>query len=189
MTEKGYIQGAGDDSESWSHGLTAAEFWDNKRQLLAARDENIPDLIEQFKAAGKEFNLPHTIAVRVASTNICIGTLSAASQTESYDGVIICSDTPPAETKTGRDNFKRTNTLHFCCSDGKLGSRALRRHLPRLVPFINSLVMRDESPRLLVACSTGKDFSVGIALAVLCIFFDDECKSGHRIANPWSHLR
>lgn len=177
MTENGYIQGAGDDSEGWSHGLTPAQFWANKEQLLSAVGEDLPGLIQQLKGIGNTSIPPHEDAVRVIPTDIHIGTLSNVAQAELYDGVVICSDAPPAMSASVQDNPKRTRTLHIRCSDGKLGSRALRQHLPRLVPFIKSLASSDESPRLLFASSTGKDLSVGAALAVLCIFFDDKCKA------------
>ena len=67
-------------------------------------------------------------------------------------------------------------TLDILCGDGKLGSRALRSQLPRIPPFIASLADFGSTPKILFVCPTGKDLSVGIALAVLCLFFDDNCK-------------
>lgn len=59
--------------------------------------------------------------------------------------------------------------LHLSCQTGKLGSRDLRVKLPQLYTFFTSLPS-SEPPKVLVVCPTGKDLSVGTALAVLCLF-------------------
>lgn len=48
MSEGGYIQGAGDDSESWAHGLTPPVFWANKHALLNTSEEDLPGFIEKL---------------------------------------------------------------------------------------------------------------------------------------------
>ena len=48
MAEEGYVQGAGDDSEHWGHGLTPLVFWQHKDRLLAAGEGELPGLIEQL---------------------------------------------------------------------------------------------------------------------------------------------
>ncbi|KAF4582166.1 tRNA A64-2'-O-ribosylphosphate transferase [Ophiocordyceps camponoti-floridani] len=41
----GYVQGAADDAENWSLGLTPSIFWRNVDALLAASDTDLPSLI------------------------------------------------------------------------------------------------------------------------------------------------
>lgn len=106
-----------------------------------------------------------------------LGSLTATIEREQFDGVITCSNAPFPKSHIESHDKKHIQYLHLKCGAGKLGSRALRTELPRVPPFISSLAARAESPRILFACSTGKDLSVGVTLVVLCLFFDDSCKS------------
>ena len=59
------------------------------------------------------------------------------------------------------------------CRVGKLGSRELRSQLPQVSHFLQQFDLR---PRTLVACDTGDDLAIGVALALLCLFYDKEGK-------------
>ena len=176
MTEGGYIQGAGDDSEGWSKGLTPTLFWRHSAQLLATSEDDMPDLIQNLLTTDLGRNAAIGDAVKIGSTRLFIGTLSNIAQAEQYDGIVICSGTgfsrPEEESK--QDGGKRV--LNLICGDGKLGSRALRSQLPRIPPYTASLPNAGCAPKILFLCATGKDLSIGVALAVLCLFFDDECR-------------
>ena len=176
MTEGGYIQGAGDDSEGWSKGLTPTLFWRHSEQLLATSEEEMLDLVQDLITTDLDHNAASGDAVKIGPTRLFVGALSSIAQPEQYDGVVICSGTgfskPKEESK--QDGGKRV--LNLLCGDGKLGSRALRSQLPHLPPFVASLPDSGCAPKILFLCATGKDLSIGIALAVLCLFFDDECK-------------
>lgn len=50
----GYIQGAGDDTENWAHGLTPPVFWANAEQLLSAPEAQLPGLIMSLAAAASQ---------------------------------------------------------------------------------------------------------------------------------------
>ena len=174
MTEGGYIQGAGDDSEGWSKGLTPTLFWRHSEQLLAASEEEMMDLIQDLITMDLDCNAASGDAVNIGPTRLFVGTLSSIAQAEQYDGVVICRSagiSKPEESE--QDGGKRV--LNLLCGDGKLGSRALRSQLPHIPPFIASLPNADCAPKILFLCATGKDLSIGTALAVLCLFFDDEC--------------
>lgn len=56
--------------------------------------------------------------------------------------------------------------------EGKRGSRVLRLELPRLVKFYD--IHRQSSRSLLIMCDSGSDFSVGVALAILALYFGDD---------------
>lgn len=58
-----------------------------------------------------------------------------------------------------------------CHDDGKLGSRDLRKYLPGLEQYLRAQISTGK--RVLFACSTGQNLSVGVALVALCLFFDD----------------
>ena len=176
MTEDGYIQGAGDDSEGWSSGLTPTLFWRHSERLLAAAEEDIPSLIQDLTTTDQDHSAADSGAVKVGSTRLYLGALKSAAQTEQYDGIVTCGGTasPKPDRETKEHTGKRT--LDLLCGDGKLGSRALRSQLPRIPPFIAGLPDYGSPPKILFVCPTGKDLCVGIALAVLCLFFDDDCK-------------
>ena len=177
MTEDGYIQGAGDDSEGWSNGLTPTLFWDHREQLLAAVEEDMVDLVQGLSTKDQDHDAASSDAVRIGPTNLYIGTLSSATQGGQYDGIVICGGTMPSNPDQPNKDQKGTKSLYLCCGEGKLGSRALRTQLPLIPPFIANLPNSTSPPKILFACPTGTDLSVGIALAVLCLFFDDESKS------------
>ena len=190
-SENGYIQGAGDDSEGWSHGLTPALYWKHQQQLLEAVEEDMLDMIQRLIIAYKCSNAECDDAVNIGPTNLYVGIITSAMQPELYDGMVICSDQPPPTSDPGNKHRKRTKTLHLLCGDGKLGSRALRSQLSRILSFFNTLPSKDKPPKLLFACSTGKDLSVGVALTVLCMFFDDDCTSHPHLllCCPYSQLQ
>ena len=176
MTEDGYIQGAGDDSEGWSNSLTPFLFWRHYKQFLAAVEEDIPGLIQKISIADQDSSFKIDDAVRVAPTRLYIGTVSSVAQAERYDGIVICGGSAPYELDQGFKDDSARKTLDLPCGDGKIGSRALRSQLPRIPPFIASLPDNGSPPKILFVCPTGKDLSVGVALVVLCLFFDQTCK-------------
>ena len=83
----------------------------------------------------------------------------------SFDIIISCSEKAEATLAAElKDRY-----LHFCCTTGKVGSRQLRSQLPKL----SSLQLQVQSgKKILVACPTGRDLAVGVALALLCVCFD-----------------
>ena len=176
VADHNYIQGAGDDSESWSQGLTCLAFWKYHQQLLKATEEELPDLIKEVMTMDKGRESRKEDIVSIAPMkDIYLGTVAAAADVEDFDGVIICADNLSNETDT--EQAKQGKPLHLQCGPGKLGSRALREQLHRVPPYIGTLAARTDSPKILIACSTGADLSVGVALVVSCLYFDDECKT------------
>ena len=170
-----YVQGASDDSESWAHGLTPTLFWEHSEQLFATTEDELPALIKNLLDGQKESKTTEEAAVLIRPTStIYIGPTSISSQ-GSFDGIIMCSDTTnPVESP--EEGTEKAGTLLLNCGVGKLGSRALRTQLSRVPPFIEGLKARISNPTILFACTTGKDLSAGVALAVLCLFFDKDGK-------------
>lgn len=177
-SENGYIQGAADDHEGWSHGLTPILFWEHEKELLKMSEEAIPAFVRQCTEKGDEHK--ESIDVRIATTGIFLGTLQDRKDMIPYydAAIILCSEsstpTPPADTN--KDPKKSTMTLHIPCKPNKLGSRALRTHLPEIVTFLAPLfssTTTNTHPQILIACPNSTDLSVGVALAVLCTFNDD----------------
>ena len=135
---------------------------------------DLPALVEAIKRRTSNVNGDTVTLIRPTQT-IYIGPL-AAVDTNFFDGIVICHDRTGGSSQDERKE-KSTKTLELSCGSGKLGSRALRNHLPRVPPFVGQLHTTSQAPKLLFSCSTGKDLSAGIALAILCIYFNDDGKS------------
>ncbi|PYI05290.1 tRNA a64-2'-o-ribosylphosphate transferase [Aspergillus sclerotiicarbonarius CBS 121057] len=168
MSEGGYIQGAGDDSESWAYGLTPPVFWATKSTLFQQSEEDMPMVIEQLVDEHRKKDIDQR-AIRIAPTrNLYISqTHPQLTKDSVYDLVIDCNASPEA----AEGNAKR---LNLGCGSFKLGSRDLRKHLDRVQDFVQSRLGSDPSQSMLVTCETGKDLSVGAVLAILCLFYNEE---------------
>jgi tRNA A64-2'-O-ribosylphosphate transferase len=171
MSEGGYIQGAGDDSESWSHGLSPPLFWANKEALSNTVEEKLPGLIatliekdKNVLGTSKAISIKHIDWLFAATFDILGSTEISAS-----DLLVTCgeaSQMPPYATS-------KIKHMHLECRKGKLGSRDLRQQLSKLTTFLDS---SKSFSRLYVSCLTGKDLSVGVILTILCLYTTDDGK-------------
>lgn len=167
-SEGGYIQGAGDDSESWAHGLTAPLFWQHKDELLATSEAEIPDLIKALIDRRADSG-PAAATLIKPTTQLYIGTLEAADEAPAgFRAIVTCGAKSAMVDSSGGARH-----LHVACAPGKVGSRQLRNELAKVQSFVASVLRNNADADILVACSTGKDHSVGVALAILCLFSND----------------
>jgi tRNA A64-2'-O-ribosylphosphate transferase len=58
VSEGGYIQGSGDDTENWAFGLTPAVFWPNSELLLSTPESELPSLITELVSSHSNKNTP-----------------------------------------------------------------------------------------------------------------------------------
>ncbi|KAH7355542.1 initiator tRNA phosphoribosyl transferase-domain-containing protein [Pyrenochaeta sp. MPI-SDFR-AT-0127] len=168
ISQAGYIQGAADDHEAWSHGLTPTLFWENKDLLMSTREEDIESVIARLITEEKSGD---AIATLIKPTANMYVSSSENVDLNSFNVVISCTTTPLPSTNLKSAQIK--HYFHLECQTGKLGSRDLRMKLPRLLDLCESLA----SPlpgKVLVCCPTGKDLSVGTALALLCLYVDEQ---------------
>lgn len=175
-SESGYIQGAGDDSETWSLGLTPAGFWHHREELLQRPDGLHPGFIQDLMAVEKEHTTTNEISLVTLTKGIYLCTLDAARQAQGFDGIISCIDNTIPNHNAEANPAIHGKRLNLQCGSGKLGSRALRNQLGRIPPFITTLTPHTHVPRILFACSSGTDLAVGAALVVICLFINDNCK-------------
>ena len=171
MSEGGYIQGAGDDSEGWAHGLTPPVFWANHDLLKRTPEEDLPDLISGLVAEHKELRTGQQATLIAPTKNLFIcQTDPKVNETGQYDLVIDCNGDPSAV----EENPKR---LNLGCASAKLGSRDLRKCLDTVRDFVSAHLEPDPSRSILVTCDTGKDLSAGTLLAIICLFYNDQGKA------------
>ncbi|OAX79121.1 hypothetical protein ACJ72_06560 [Emergomyces africanus] len=191
MSEGGYIQGAGDDSEAWSFGLTPNIFWENKSVLFATGEEDLPELIKELIETNIRRQTGEEAAVLVKPTkNIYIvgsgGRKSdnapaggGINEENLFDLRINCNepdtgDIDASSTKSESATEEDTKILNLGCPSAKLGSRHLRKVLNRVEQFVALHLSRDPSQSLIVTCNNGKDLSAGIILMIICLFYDGE---------------
>lgn len=164
MSEGGYIQGAGDDSEGWAYGLTPPVFWANREILKNTAEDDLPDLIQRLVGEHKQLDVAGDATLIAPTKNLFItsGSVDAASK---YDLVIDCNGTPV------EGDVKR---LGLGCDTGKLGSRDLRKSLDKVRDFVATRIGANPDLSLLVTCESGKDLSAGTLLSIICLFYNDE---------------
>lgn len=186
MDEGGYIQGAGDDTENWAHGLTPDVFWSNKDLLLNTSELELPDIIaslmqEHEEAVAAAIDATSTSFTRL-TPHISVGTLSqipppplvqpeeAQSTQDSTCYIILTPKTTPSESW-----IKSTSYMEAGLGKSKAGSRNLRLALQEIYTFANNFMqLHGNAGQLVIACDTGKDLSIGTSLAISCHLFDDE---------------
>ncbi|KAF2715179.1 hypothetical protein K504DRAFT_421695 [Pleomassaria siparia CBS 279.74] len=164
-SEEGYIQGAADDQEAWSHGLTSKLFWSNKDKILNTNEDELPDLIASLITDDKG---PDAAPILISPTTRLFVSSSQNVDISSFETIISCAPSPLTTTNPA---YLNKNYLHLPCGTGKLGSRDLRTQLSRLPAFFTALP--EDIGNILVCCPTGKDLSVGVALAILCSYTDE----------------
>ncbi|KAK0759139.1 hypothetical protein N5P37_008628 [Trichoderma harzianum] len=201
VDEGGYIQGAGDDTENWALGLTPDVFWANITTFLSAAEADVPDLIiklvEEAKAQRQSAPsgdanpatlprkqlTPHLSVRAISPLDLSSPTPPPSQQQQPNECLILLTETPtPKETwllsptllrvglgkhKTASRNLRLALT-EICCS---FATRFLQNHQQTNAADAASTV---QPPQIIVACDSGRDLSVGVALALSCYLFDDE---------------
>ena len=164
----GYVQGAADDAEGWAFGLDAASFWRNQEALLAASENDLPDLIAQTVAESRAHSDARKPVLVKPTTNLFISNNAAITDmSDAFDIIVSCSEKPDDYLREQRKN----RYVHLACATGKVGSRQLRNELPKLAQLASLL---EPQAKILVTCQTGKDLSVGVALAIVCRHCQDD---------------
>ncbi|KAL4764627.1 initiator tRNA phosphoribosyl transferase family protein [Aspergillus foveolatus] len=171
ISEGGYIQGAGDDSEAWAHGLTPAVFWAHKSALLTRAEEDLPEVIADLMQESRKQSSGQQATLIAPSQNLYVSqTDPSLAANGLYDLVIDCN----RNAETTEENPKR---LNLGCISSKQGGRDLRNHLDKVRDFVNLHLGSNSSQSLLVMCESGKDLSAGTLLTIICLFYNDAGKS------------
>ena len=172
MSEGGYIQGAGDDNESWSQDMTPQIFWAHKDMLFRTHESELPDLINNLTLKEGRFRKPQRAVLIEPTSNLYI-----TSWTENEDCPYSDSDLAINCHSHEADTHVASKRLNLKCGPGKRGSKDLRHKLHEVKVFAASALERNPGCRIFITCETGKDLSVGVALILLCLLYwcDGRC--------------
>lgn len=179
MDEAGYVQGAADDAENWSCGLTPGLFWDNVDELLAAPEADLPDLIanlvSQRESSRKDgaASCSPTLSWKLLTPylSVCPLPLNASTAPDTCYIALVSVSTP-------QDSWIQSPThMEVGLGRHKTASRNLRLALPKICAFVARFLEKVPAPKptahVVAACDSGKDISVGAALALSCYLFDE----------------
>lgn len=174
MSEGGYIQGAGDDTENWAHGLTAPIFWEHADELLQTAEGQLPELIGKLVAEDGARGLPGVEPKRLTSV---LHVSPLPLDVPGMDGSKTCQ-VRLVSSLTEKESWAKSKTvLEVGLGKNKVAGRNLRHALPTICGFVQDFLQANaqtlEKVKIIVACETGKDLSVGTVLALDCWCFDD----------------
>ncbi|KAJ8606660.1 hypothetical protein MRB53_040796 [Persea americana] len=158
-----YVQGAADDHESWALGLNAVSFWQNEVQLVAASEDELPDLISILVDKSTTISHRSLSLIKPTSELFICDNGGVLEQLHAVKTVVLCAqDLDPAIEKAALN--AKIKLIHLVCGEGKVGSRQLRIELHKI-----DHIKVDGS--VLCCCWSGRDLAVGVALAILCKYF------------------
>ncbi|CAH0017254.1 unnamed protein product [Clonostachys rhizophaga] len=181
VDEGGYIQGAADDTENWAHGLTPPVFWHNASELLEAPEAELPNLIARLvaqhkadeEARGGESDRRHRLLPQISVSPLPLSSQEPAAAAADEWHIALTSET------TQRDAWvKSPRRMEVGVGRNKNASKNLRLALPDICDFAAKCFSAPgTSPaQIVIGCESGKDISVGTALAINCYLFTDDNK-------------
>lgn len=169
-----YVQGAADDAENWARGLTPEVFWSHARELLAAPEDDQAALITRLLAEDKARAAQGSgdrLTRLTPRISVCPLPLGDGDGTAAQ--IVLSS-----EAATPQDQWiKSARRIEVGLGKNKNASKNLRLALPKICDFVMEFLQKDsegEKGQVVVACESGRDLSVGTALAISCYLFDDE---------------
>ncbi|CEP61325.1 tRNA A64-2'-O-ribosylphosphate transferase LALA0_S03e00342g [Lachancea lanzarotensis] len=181
-----YVQGAADDHELWSEGLTADLLWENVSTLgdLTLSDQRIRDFITAQTELKRNNTSASNALDDLISTDILTPELHIGKIVEplrlkkdlqdqllaTYSFVVILSEHAEVvrdATATPSDpSYNPAITIVKLSSGSKKSSKSLRTTLTDICPLAESH-LNDALP-ILICCGDGKDMSVSVLLSLLC---------------------
>lgn len=173
-----YVQGAGDDHELWSNGLTPDLFykmeWDFET-LLKMDDDTLNDLIESnlYSKSGNSLGLDDfeifwdSNDITTLTDFLSIGRIDKDMKFNqilktNFDKIIVLDSSFDYNLKNKQ--IYKFNLNSNCKKSGKL----LRNELDNIIKNVN---LRN-SINILILCNTCDDLSIGVALCYLSLFYD-----------------
>ncbi|ESK97207.1 trna a64-2 -o-ribosylphosphate transferase [Moniliophthora roreri MCA 2997] len=168
-----YVQGSGDDHELWGMGLTPSIFWANRHSILSTSraevNNVVSSLVLQSKSDTEQTGIRPTEISKV-NDRLHLGALNDVHPGGDDDAYVLIShqEYPGSDGDVGVN--EQGTTLRIFCPAGKKGQmHFLQVVLPRSMEFIHSCLSQGLS--VCIACPTGNDLGVGVAVAALQKFF------------------
>ncbi|KAI8178081.1 hypothetical protein K4K54_003645 [Colletotrichum sp. SAR 10_86] len=174
LSEAGYIQGAGDDTENWALGLTADVFWSNAETLLSAPEADLPALVTDLVARSKQTvrtTAPKEVTPKIS---VCPLPLDEDDSDSPEDAAAVCRVALTQDVTQRETWVKSPRYMQVGLGKHKVASRNLRQALPDVCAFVSRFFDENRDSSVVFACETGKDLAIGAALAVYCWCFDQE---------------
>ncbi|POW07048.1 hypothetical protein PSTT_08531 [Puccinia striiformis] len=172
-----YIQGAGDDHEGWSRGLTPKLFWENRFQLLSANRSELECLIDQIVSSSLDntfSNLKLVEIFEVRSTKLFIHLPSDLHKNLPSDDEldVIISGGDSVELKCKKHKIKKTVAM---CHTRNM--KDLATTLSSILPECTEMIQHNRAVRLTAIgpkLDQAKELMVAIALCLLVNVFGDQ---------------
>jgi tRNA A64-2'-O-ribosylphosphate transferase len=154
-----YFQGAGDDHQDWSNGLTPDLFYKWEKEILADESfiENIVDST-QHKDAHKLIK-SNCAFIAIGTTGLFIGSFESVPKEDMFK--IYCGYCDHAEN----DEMAKW----FNVQDNKK-SKSLEQNLTEILSLSNKIL--SENKQIVYLCPSGVSESIAVCIAVLAALFD-----------------
>lgn len=151
-----YIQGAGDDHQSWSRGLTPELFYKYEKEIL--EDTSIiEEIVDKDQQSDIHTLFNHSNQIyKIGDTNLFIGSFQSNFPEEMIK--IFC--------KKGEN---QKDCFYFDIIDNKK-SKSLEINLPSLFDLVKSLL--EKNKKILILCPTGLSESICVCMSILISFYD-----------------
>lgn len=175
-------------------GLTPVLYWKHRDELLTTRSSDLPDLVRSLVSASSHTDpvmdldqpLCGTPIQRISGRiSICnIASLRRPDLLQLHPNVaFLCLAPQDTNHLTGEvvASIEASRMLSIQTPEGKKGQHHfLTVVLPRSMPFIHTHLQNQRI--VCIACNTGTDLSVGVAVAALAVFFHPDgslCSQGN----------
>lgn len=161
-------------------------FWENQDVLLRSDRDELPSVVEDVLAKAKSRNISDTWTSLPTPVLACGGRLLIGAEPDmpseppttllGVDGsvsYVVISANAPSPQEGDPQSLVPTHILRLRMAEGKKDQlHFLQSILPESTRYIKERLTAGDT--ICVCCDSGKDVSVGVALAALQLFFDDE---------------
>lgn len=181
-----YVQGAADDHELWSQGLTAQLFWSDIDYL---RDSNrseqeiesrVAELVFKNGCVLSDITVDYAFPqIDSVTAELSLGRVRENLEItdnlmtrlgESFSSIIILSSSVKISAhKPLNDELLELIKVYKLQSGSKASSRELRNQLPKIAPLLQAKVLQKPKKPILISCNSGTDISVGLLLVILSL--------------------
>lgn len=178
-----YVQGAADDHELWSEGLTPTLFWShinffrNMNHTEEQINQFVETLVQEQDDAGEQSdindafdyidNVTPQLELGKIKDNVVIGKVLREKLSDRFALSIILSENVELDP-VDNENLPISTHIFKLQSGSKKSSKLLRNKIEEIIGLVESQMNNALNKPILICCNTGTDMSIGILLALLC---------------------